>query len=284
MGIYITRWSAKRLREIANTVKEKKRDVISKCSFGDLLHISPLPPPPEALVDFIVMRIDTKKRLLKLNDHKKIPLTRDMVKKVFNVPSGSKPLEFDKRGKADFREIYLEGERAPIPAIVYVLSNDDDDDEDTINRTWILLCLSLFLSYIEQLAQLPNKASVSVIEIPDMVGADGAQQPTEGAINEADGTTRNVHEPPPKNTEGTHDVCGSLEDWLHPLPAFDELELPPHMRAVFNKHKDIHAAELKGALSSFGSLLEGIYLKRMGLMLSEASKAGFRSDEAKHEY
>ena len=43
------------------------------------------------------------------------------------------------------------------------------------------------------------------------------------------------------------------------------------------------SAELKGALSSFGSLLEGIYLKRMGLMLSEASKAGFRSDEAKHD-
>ncbi|XP_044965093.1 uncharacterized protein LOC123425453 [Hordeum vulgare subsp. vulgare] len=116
-----------------------------------------------------------------------------------------------------------------------------------------------------------------------MVGADGVQQPTEGATNKVDGTTRNVHEPPPKNTEGGDDVCGSLEDWLHPLPAFDELELPPHMCAIFNKHKDIHAAELKGALSSFGSLLEGIYLKRMGLMLSEASKAGFRSDEAKHD-
>ncbi|KAE8796890.1 hypothetical protein D1007_28015 [Hordeum vulgare] len=410
MGIYITRWSAKRLREIANTVKEKRRDVISKSSFGDLLHISPLPPPPEELVDFIVMRIDTKKQLLKLSDHKKIQLTRDMVKKLFNVPSGSKLLEFGKRGKADFREIYLEGERAPIPTTVSVLSNADDDDEDTINRTWILLCLSLvlapgtgnmvpleymhtlqdmsvvhefewdehilldamkevkkyqdkrnegklkfhiggclpmlpviymdhidiprgcivdhtidyslpracfvkeldftaviavdtiedgfgkrpfsstspyattkFLSYIEQLAKLPNKASMSATEIPDMVGADGVQQPTEGATNKADGTTRNVHEPPPKNREGGDDVCGSLEDWLHPLPAFDELELPPHMRAIFNKHKDIHAAELKGALSSFGSLLEGIYLKRMGLMLSEASKAGFRSDEAKHD-
>ncbi|KAE8780802.1 hypothetical protein D1007_46111 [Hordeum vulgare] len=351
MGIYITRWSAKLLREIANTVKEKNRDVISKSSFGDLLHISPLPPPPEELVDFIVMRIDTKKRLLKLSDHKKIQLTRDMVKKLFNVPSGSKPLEFGKRGKADFREIYLEGERAPIPTTVSVLSNADDDDEDTINRTWILLCLSLvlapgtgnmvpleylhtlqdmsvvhefewdehillgamkevkkyqdkrnegklkfhiggclpmlpviymdhidiprgcivdytidyslpracfvkeldftaviavdtiedgfgkrpfsstspyattkFLSYIEQLAKLPNKASMSATEILDMVGVDGVQQPTEGATNKADGTTRNVHEPPPKNTEGGDDVCGSLEDWLHPLPTFDELE------------------------------------------------------------
>ncbi|KAE8814980.1 Cytokinin-O-glucosyltransferase 2 [Hordeum vulgare] len=356
------------------------------------------------------MRIDTKKRLLKLTDRKKISLTRDLVNKIFNVPSGSTPLEFGKRGKADFREIYLEGERAPIPTIVYVLSNVDDDDEDNIDRTWILLCLSLvlapgtgnmvpleylhslqdmsvvhefewdehilldamrevkkyqdkrnegklkfhiggclpmlpviymdhidiprgcivdhsidyslpracfvkeldftaviavdtmedgfekrpfssttpyattkFLSYIEQVAQLPNIASVSATETPVNRDADGAQQPIEGDTNEADGRARNVHEPPPKNMEGGDDVCGSLEDWLHPLPTFEDSELPPHMRAIFNKHKDIHAAELKGALSSFGSLLEGIYRKRMGLMLSEASKAGFRSDEAKHE-
>ncbi|KAI5006032.1 hypothetical protein ZWY2020_033275 [Hordeum vulgare] len=93
------------------------------------------------------MRIDTKKRLLKLTDRKKISLTRDLVKKIFNVPSGSRPLEFGKRGKADFREIYLEGERAPIPTTVSVLSNADDDDEDTIDRTWILLCLSLVLAH-----------------------------------------------------------------------------------------------------------------------------------------
>ncbi|KAI4971655.1 hypothetical protein ZWY2020_002569 [Hordeum vulgare] len=253
MGIYITRWSAKRLREIANTVKGKKRDVISKSSFGDLLHISPLPPPPEVLVDFIVMRIDTKKRLLKLTDRKKISLTRDLVKKIFNVPSGSRPLEFGKRGKADFCEIYLEGERAPIPTTVSVLSNADDDDEDTIDRTWILLCLSSttpyattkFLSYIEQVAQLPNIASVSAIENPVNRDADGAEQPTESDTNEADGRARNVHEPPPKNMGGGDDVCGSLEDWLHPLPTFEDSELPPHMRAIFNKHKDIHAAELK---------------------------------------
>ncbi|KAI5005616.1 hypothetical protein ZWY2020_032859 [Hordeum vulgare] len=140
-----------------------------------------------------------------------------------------------------------------------------------------------FLSYIEQVAQLPNIASVSAIENPVNRDADGAEQPTESDTNEADGRARNVHEPPPKNMGDGDDVCGSLEDWLHPLPTFEDLELPPHMRAIFNKHKDIHAAELKGALSSFGSLLEGIYRKRIGLMLSEALKAGFRSDEAKHE-
>lgn len=79
MAIYQTRWSAKRLRDIANSIKGKKRDVLSKSSFGDLLHISPLHPPPEELLDFIVMRIDPKKRLLKINDRKEIHFTKDMV-------------------------------------------------------------------------------------------------------------------------------------------------------------------------------------------------------------
>uniref|UniRef100_A0A8I6YDM8 Ubiquitin-like protease family profile domain-containing protein n=1 Tax=Hordeum vulgare subsp. vulgare TaxID=112509 RepID=A0A8I6YDM8_HORVV len=341
MGIYITRWSAKRLREIANTVKEKKRDVISKSSFGDLLHISPLPPPPEELVDFIVMRIDTKKRLLKTwillcLSLVLAPGTGNMVplEYLHTLQELSVVHEFewdehilldamkevkkyqDKRneGKLKFHiggclpmllVIYMDHIDIPrgcivdhvidysLPRACFVKELDFtaviavDTIEDGFGKrpfsSTSPYATTKFLSYIEQLAKLPNKASMSATEIPDMVGADGVQQPTEGATNKADGTTRNVHEPPSKNTEGGDDVCGSLEDWLYPLPAFDELELPPHMRAIFNKHKYIHAAELKGALSSFGSLLEGIYLKRMGLMLSEASKAGFRSDEAKHD-
>ena len=55
--------------------------------------------------------------------------------------------------------------------------------------------------------------------------ADGAEQPTESDTNEADGRARNVHEPPPKNMEGGDDVCGSLEDWLHPLPTFEDSEV-----------------------------------------------------------
>jgi hypothetical protein len=138
MPIYQIRWSAKQLRDIANAIEGKKRDVISKFSFGDLLQISPLLPPPEGLLDFIVMRIDPKKHLLKyvflfplfvlhnslfsfffatsidfygfvyrrINDQKKIRFTRDMIKKIFIVPSGSRPLQFGKRGKADFLDVY----------------------------------------------------------------------------------------------------------------------------------------------------------------------------------
>ena len=65
MPIFQTCLSAKQLREIANDIKGKKRDVISKSSFRDLLFISPLVPPPEELLDFIVMNIDPKNRVLK---------------------------------------------------------------------------------------------------------------------------------------------------------------------------------------------------------------------------
>ncbi|KAI4980908.1 hypothetical protein ZWY2020_021393 [Hordeum vulgare] len=275
MGIYITRWSAKRLREIANTVKGKKRDVISKSSFGDLLHISPLPPPPEALVDFIVMRIDTKKRLLKLTDRKKISLTRDLWDEHILLDAMREVKKYqDKRneGKLKFHiggclpmlpVIYMDHIDIPrgcivdhsidysLPRACFVKELDFtaviavDTMEDGFGKrpfsSTTPYATTKFLSYIEQVAQLPNIASVSAIENPVNRDADGAEQPTESDTNEADGRARNVHEPPPKNMGGGDDVCGSLEDWLHPLPTFEDSELPPHMRAIFNKHKDIHA-------------------------------------------
>ncbi|KAI4971452.1 hypothetical protein ZWY2020_002366 [Hordeum vulgare] len=318
MGIYIIRWSAKRLREIASTIKGKKRDVIIKSSFGDLLHTSPLPPPPEALVDFIVMRIDTKKRLLKLTDRNKILLTMDMVKKIFNVPSRSKPLEFGKKGKADFREIHLEGERAPIPTTVSILSNTDDDDEDTIDWTWIILCLSLVLAPgtgnmvpLEYLHSLQDMSVVHEFEWDEHILLDVMREVKKYQDKRNEGKLKfhiggclpmlpviyMDHIDIPRGCIVDHTIDYSLpracfvkELDFTALIAVDTMKdgfgkrrLPPLMRAIFNKHKDIHAAELKGALRSFGSLLEGIYRKQMGLMLFEASKAGFRSDEAKHE-
>jgi len=81
----------------------------------------------------------------RINDHKEIHFSKDMVKKIFNVPYGSRPIEFGKRGKADFREVYLGGgDRAPIATAVSVLSKADDDD--TIERSWVLLCLPLVLA------------------------------------------------------------------------------------------------------------------------------------------
>ncbi|KAI4966596.1 hypothetical protein ZWY2020_037994, partial [Hordeum vulgare] len=254
MGIYQTQWSAKRLCEIANTIKGKRRDVISKSSFGDLLHISPFVLPPGALVDFIVMRIDTKKHLLKLDGHRKIHFTRDMVKKIFNVPSGIKSLEFGKRGKANFNDVYLDGERVPIPTTIVVLSNVDGDYAETIDRSWrgggatelnekggVGASATQILDVSDK-SHTQSKLQRGVVEGAqgpskgDMDGSDGtrgnvhggvvegAQGPSKGDMDGSDGTRGNVHEPPPDNMEGGDDVCGSLGEWLHLLPTFEELE------------------------------------------------------------
>ena len=45
------------------------------------------------------------------------------------------------------------------------------------------------------------------------------------------------------------------------------------MQVIFNKHKELHARELNVAFSSLGRVLQGMYCKRMGLILSEAHKA-----------
>ncbi|KAF7097923.1 hypothetical protein CFC21_099702 [Triticum aestivum] len=251
---YQTRWSAKRLRKIANAIKGKKRGVISKSTFGDLLHISPLVPPPEALLDFIVMRIDTKKCLLKLNDRKKTPFTRHMVKKIFNVPSGSKSLEFGKRGKAKFRDVHLDGERATIATTVAVILKADDDDEETINSSAsVHLTQHQSLCHIcrstcpkinpRQCPEEPPKindqggavaAATPTLDVPESShtqanpqgGANvGSREPSKGGMEGTDGIAENVHEAPPDKMEDGDDVYSSLEEWLHALPTFEELEL-----------------------------------------------------------
>src|SRR4051812_23037663 len=63
--IYQTRWSAKRLRDYANSLNDEKRAILSESSFGDMMYISPFAAPPKELVDFVAMRIDTEKRKFK---------------------------------------------------------------------------------------------------------------------------------------------------------------------------------------------------------------------------
>ena len=57
-----------------------------------------------------------------------------------------RPLEFGKRGKSDFWDVYLDGDRALIATTIVVLSKADGDDDETIDRSWVLLCLSLVLA------------------------------------------------------------------------------------------------------------------------------------------
>lgn len=110
-----------------------------------------------------------------------------------------------------------------------------------------------------------------------------SRDPPHAGNEGTNGSAEHVHEPPPSNTDGGDDVCGSLEEWLHALPTFEELELPPHLQVIYSKHKELYATELNAALRSFGRVLQGMYCKRMGLMLSEAHKAECSFHEHKDE-
>lgn len=186
----------------------------------------------------------------------------------------------------------------------------DDGFEKRPFSTSTPYAVAEFMSYIDQLAQGTVQGSVTE-ELPEIsdqggavagathtsdvpesphtqenvqLGADaGSRGPPHAGSGGTNGSAEHAHEPPPANTDSGDDVCGSLEEWLHALPTFEELELPPHMQVIYNKHKELHARELNAAFSSFGRVLQGMYCKRMGLMLSEAHKAERRIHEHRDE-
>ncbi|KAE8796130.1 hypothetical protein D1007_28837 [Hordeum vulgare] len=83
--------------------------------------------------------------------------------------------------------------------------------------------------------------------------------------------------PPMDGCEVGGDVCGSLDEWLHPLPSSEELEIPSHMIQIYDKHKKLHATEVKKVLKSFGQVLEAMFCKRVASILVEANATSTRS-------
>ncbi|XP_040256965.1 uncharacterized protein [Aegilops tauschii subsp. strangulata] len=62
----------------------------------------------------------------------------------------------------------------------------------------------------------------------------------------------------------------SLDEWLQPLPSCQELEIPLHLKPIYEKHKNLYTAELKNVVTSFGQVLQSTFCKRLGFMLMEA--------------
>ncbi|KAE8805715.1 cytokinin-o-glucosyltransferase 2 [Hordeum vulgare] len=79
------------------------------------------------------------------------------------------------------------------------------------------------------------------------------------------------------------DVCGSLDEWLHPPRASEEMEIPRHMIPIYEKHKKLHATEVKKVLKSFGQVLEGMFCKRLASILVEANANATSSNHHHHK-
>jgi hypothetical protein len=108
------RFGAKRLRMfIDKKLPEDKRDVIAKRSaFKSMLSVAPF-TVPNRLLDFIVTH--TSYQLREFCYHgKRIVFTTDMVRKVFNVPSGNRVVDLINMSvPCQLRDVYKQNNTRP---------------------------------------------------------------------------------------------------------------------------------------------------------------------------
>ncbi|KAM0913584.1 hypothetical protein ACQ4PT_012065 [Festuca glaucescens] len=143
---FLIRFGAKRLRKfVDNELNDAKRVVIATSCFADLARISKF-HVPEELLELVVMNIDPKLREYRHKVSKPIVFTRDMMTKVFNVPSGSRPVERLKNSEhTEMRNMYCDGDRAPIAYLERLLRECADDDVVMIKRSFALLAFATVL-------------------------------------------------------------------------------------------------------------------------------------------
>ncbi|KAM0921496.1 hypothetical protein ACQ4PT_006788 [Festuca glaucescens] len=142
------RFGAKRLRQFVDKkLSQNKRDVIAKRSaFKSMLSVGPF-SVSNRLLDFFVTH--TSYQLREFSYHgKRIVFTTDMVRKVFNVPSGNRAVDLINRSvPCQLHDVYKQNNPRPsIKNVEKVLMECDITDEETIVRSWDLLVLATVLN------------------------------------------------------------------------------------------------------------------------------------------
>jgi hypothetical protein len=123
------RFAAKHLWSIADKINPAKRAVIeANSAFRALLNVSPFNIPNE-LIDYVAENVTPALREFKVGK-KRLVFERDMVTKVFGIRSGPKPVVLLKRS-----------EQSDLPTTIKVLTECAVNDEDTIIRSWDLICM-----------------------------------------------------------------------------------------------------------------------------------------------
>ena len=139
------RFGAKRLSILADNLSPAKKQIIqSKSAFRALLNVAQFRIPNE-LTDFVAAHTSARLREYKLRKNQMV-FTTDMVRKVFGIRCGSKPIDLSITGGAELDEIralYHAGKkRADLATTINILKNCADTDEETIIRTWNLVSLA----------------------------------------------------------------------------------------------------------------------------------------------
>ncbi|KAM0921319.1 hypothetical protein ACQ4PT_006956 [Festuca glaucescens] len=142
------RFGAKRLcLFVDKQLPQSKRDVIERRSaFKSMLSVAPF-YVSNRLLNFIVTHTSYQLREFSYHD-KRIVFTTDMVRKVFNVPSGNRPVDLINMSvPCQLRDVYKQDNpRPPIKNAEKVLLACEDTDEETIVRSWDFLVLATVLN------------------------------------------------------------------------------------------------------------------------------------------
>ncbi|KAE8793215.1 hypothetical protein D1007_32222 [Hordeum vulgare] len=274
-SVFSQRFTAKRLHELAKSkLSPNKRKYIDETGFGDLKSISPFTVSHD-LMEWLTMNIDTGKRELRLNRNKVIVFTRDMVRKVFNIPSRNKLVELYKRHKkCDLRNIYHKNGRAPIAHTVHVLYKAVSDDGDTTKRSWVLLAIATVLTRVTG-NMVPLEYLKSLEEIEKVTAYAWDEHVLSVAMNEVIYMDHFIF---PQATINKHHLNYSLPRacfvqqtdfdivWEYDnnklslgKASFGKCRLPPHLAKIYAKHTKLYVAELKGATNSFVQVLQAMH-------------------------
>ncbi|KAI4963767.1 hypothetical protein ZWY2020_010530 [Hordeum vulgare] len=135
------RFNSKWLGDLAQQLSPRKQGIIQNGLFGNLLDIKPF-KVPHALIEFVVMH--TNHALLEFKyKNKSIKFSKNMVKRIFNVPSGDSPMKLLKKSdEHDLHGIYKEGNRRQLP-MFSSCSRLQRLSEAMIRRTWALVVLAI---------------------------------------------------------------------------------------------------------------------------------------------
>ncbi|KAM0845619.1 hypothetical protein ACQ4PT_056254 [Festuca glaucescens] len=259
------RFGAKCLRLFVDKqLPQSKRDVIERRSaFKSMLSVAPFSVSKRPL-DFIVTH--TSYQLREFNYHgKRIVFTTDMVRKVFNVPSGNRPVDLINRSvPCQLHDVYKkDNPRPPIKnvekvQIVYMDHLEFPPNEYVIDYSLPRACHVKSKDFEFVVATDIDKKKLFNITI-------FARRPF---LPFSKTPYAQVAQPAETAEEVEVNPSASLNEWLgHAFPSSQELEVPARYKHLYDKHKAIYAADVDATIKNLVVGLKRMYSQRMSALL-----------------
>ncbi|KAM0857854.1 hypothetical protein ACQ4PT_048216 [Festuca glaucescens] len=274
-------FGAKRLRQFVDKkLPQNKRDVIAKRSaFKSMLSVAPF-SVSNRLLDFIVTH--TSYQLREFSYHgKRIVFTTDMVRKVFNVPSGNRDVDLINRSvPCQLCDVYKQNNpRQPI-------KNAEKEKKAKLRASgvvggdfWISGPLPfLEIVYMDHLEFPPNEYVIDYslprvchVKSKDFEFVVATDIDKKNLFNSTIFARRpflpfsrtpyvQPVQPPETAEEVEHNPSASLNEWLVPgFPSSQELEIPARYKHLYDKHKAIYAADVDSTTKNLGVALKCMY-------------------------